>query len=552
MKQNGWTAGSGDGTSAAFVGLAAMVFFSLMVNLLAFAPPLLMLQIYERVLPTRSAPTLIALCLFFLAAWATGALLEIVRSRIAVRTGAGLSVRPGTAPDDGNAILRLSASPQILALADLPFTPVFAAALFAFDPLLGALSLAGLVALAGHGFVLQRVGRKVARTGAAHGSLGPLSGRAAQLVRAMGMGPALDRQQERQRRVAMADEAGRRELLCDLAVHGRSLRQLLQSAVLSLSAWLVIEEQLSAGAMIAASIIAARVFQPVEAIAAGWQVVGPALAALRRLPPTSHREEKIALPAEPICPVLEVRGLAFLGAPGGRGVSGLSFDLRPGHALGIIGPNGVGKSRLLDLLAGLEAPDAGSVHLAGRPVAALGTAERRTGIGYAGRPDIIFDATVAANIARLDDGADEAAIRAAAVRAGVHDRILRMSRSYDTQLSPAALADAAGLTRRLALARAVLGNPPAVYLDDPCAGLDGDGCATVARLVRAQKAAGGIAVLTARRAAEAPECDFLVALLPGGRFVLGPRHRVIEALSAQVDRSDPPRVAPATRSGALT
>ncbi|MCX7286909.1 MAG: type I secretion system permease/ATPase [Rhodobacterales bacterium] len=529
--------------------------FSALVNILMLTSPLYMLQVYDRVLASRSEETLVALSLLAAFLFLVMGVLDHSRGRIMARVGASLQAglearvhaaalrRLAVAPNDLaaqsavrdlDALARLWASPALVAMFDAPWTPLFLAALFVFHPLLGWVALAGGGVLIGVTLLNQR--RTEAPLAAAHLSImtaereAYAQRRSVETIAARGMaGPALSRWQGLRARgqregLAAADIAGRWSTVT------RTFRLVLQSAMLGLAAWLVLRHQVSGGAMVAASVLMGRALQPVEQAIGHWSVVTAARQARARLAvllsetPEPAPRTRIPRPRA----VLEVTGLSVV-PPGGTApvLRGVSFTLQPGQVMGVIGPSGSGKTTLARALVGAWAAAAGQVRLDGATLDQYDRAALGRWIGYLPQQIDLFDGTVAENIARLDACAPPDQLITAARSAAVHEMILRLPLGYDSPVSAQGAQLSGGQVQRIGLARALFGDPVLLILDEPNASLDSDGMAALNDAVRAAKAAGSVVLLMAHRPAALQECDLLLVLRDGAVAALGPRDAVL-------------------------
>ncbi len=536
----------------------AVVAFSAAMNLLLLTGPVYMVQVYGRVLPGGSVPTLAALSL--LAAFLFGllSLLDSARARIVARIGARLRDRleprvmasaldragrcPGDplaagAEEDLESLHRYFASAAPLALADLPWTPLFLVAATALHPLLGLAALGGTVMAVTLAWGQQHALRSpMAAAAAAAAQAARLSAslRAeAEAVRALGLAPPALARWRAARQVAMgralagADRAARFQAL------SRTLRLMLQSAVLGLGAWLVLRGALDGGAMMAASVLTGRALAPVEGAIGHWPLAERARSARARL----HR----LLVEEPGRPVpmalprpaarLEVSGLR-LARPGGGPplLDGLSFRLEPGQALGVIGPSGAGKTALARALAGIWPPSDGSIRLDDATLDRYPEATLAALLGYLPQRVTLLDGSIAENIARLAPGADPAGIAAAARAAGAHEMVLRLPQGYDTRVTAPGDALSGGQVQRIGLARALHGGPVMLLLDEPSAHLDAEGAEALNAALRAHKAGGGIAVVMTHRPAAIRDCELILALAGGRQRAFGPRAQVLREI----------------------
>ena len=529
--------------------------FSALVNVLMLTAPLYMLQVYDRVLVSRSEETLLALTLLMGFLFLVMGLLDHARGRIMARVGARLQDRLDArvltaafrrltvAPQDTaalaaqkdlDAIARFWASPVLLALFDAPWAPFFAAAIFVFHPWLGLLALGGGLVILGLSWLNQQ-GTEAPLQGA---NLAALSAERqaenlkadSELVQALGMSRAafarlkLRRDRALEAGLVASDLSGRYSVMI------RTFRLFLQSAMLGLAAWLVLRQELSAGAMIAASILMGRALQPVEQAVGQWPVVTRARQAKARLsdllaqtPPLPPRTE---LPRPRA--VLDVQGLTVV-PPGAATpvLRGLSFQLPPGQALGVIGPSGSGKSSLARALTAVWRPAAGRIRLDGATLGQYDPDALGACIGYLPQRVTLFDGTIADNIARLQAGADPAGIIAAAKAAAAHEMILKLPEGYDTQVASIGSRLSGGQVQRIGLARALYGDPVLLILDEPNSNLDNDGSNALNQAIRTAKARGASVLIMAHRPAAIQECDLLLVMNDGAAAGFGPRDAVL-------------------------
>ncbi|NTT87797.1 type I secretion system permease/ATPase [Tabrizicola fusiformis] len=535
--------------------LAAVGLFSVAINILLLTGPLYMLQVYDRVLASRSEATLVALSLLVAFLFITMGVLEYSRGRILARIGAQLQDRldyqvfsaahrrlvqaPGdpaalAAQRDLEALQRFWASPVVSALFDAPWTPLFLAAIFVFHPMLGWLSLGGGALLVALTWLNQRVtGPAMRRVNAysleAERRAEDLKSSSATLL-ALGMTGSAFARWSAMRRDALAEAMSAADRGGTFGALTRTLRMGLQSAVLGLGAWLVLRNELSAGAMIAGSILMGRCLQPIEQMIGQWGVVTRALEGHQRLagllgrcPPEAPR---IDLPR----PAARIEALNLTVFPPGEQTAvlrGVSFRMEPGQAIGVIGPSGAGKSSLARALTGIWPAAGGTVRLDGATPDQFGPDRLGRLIGYLPQSVALFDGTIAENIARLDPNPDSAAVVAAAQRAAAHEMIKRLPQGYETRVSALAGRLSGGQLQRIGLARALYGNPVFLVLDEPNSNLDNDGTVALNTAIREQKAAGGGVLIMAHRPAAIQECDMLLVLEEGVRRAFGPRDQVL-------------------------
>lgn len=538
--------------------LVSAVIFSMFVNLLMLTGPLYMLQVYDRVLGSRSEPTLIALSGLVIFLFLVMGLLDHARGRVLARIGARLQARldrrvfeaavarAGVAPGDPLAasaqrdLLALQqfwTSPVSAALIDMPWTPVFLAAIFIFHPMMGWLAVGGGAVLVALALLNQRLGKApILEANAAAAAAEQQADRLkseAELLRAMGMTGAAFTRWSVARTGALAASMQSSDLAGSFASLTRTLRLFLQSAILGLGAWLVLRGEMSAGAMIAGSIVMGRALAPVEQAIGQWAIL------TRAREGRTHLEQLLSLqppePARTALPrpraLLEVEGLAVI-LPGSPNpvLQGISFRLEPGQALGIIGPSGAGKSTLGRAIVGALRPVAGKIRLDGAELTQFDPAVLGGHIGYLPQNVTLFDATVAENIARLAPEPDDAGVVAAARAAAAHEMILRLPRGYDTRLTPAGSQLSGGQVQRVGLARALYGNPVLLVLDEPNSNLDNEGSQALNAAIRKLKSEGGSVIVIAHRPAAIQECDMLLMLEEGQRRAFGPRDEVLRGM----------------------
>jgi len=313
----------------------------------------------------------------------------------------------------------------------------------------------------------------------------------------------------------------------------RFLRLSVQSVILGLGAYLVIERQATAGAMFAASLLLGRALQPVEQIVASWRNLVSARSAYLRigdlLEATPLRQDRVEMPRA--SGRLNVEGLTYFPAPGARPIlRNVSFRIEAGEVLGIIGPSGSGKSTLCRQLVGVLAPSAGSVRIDGAELAHYSRSSLGRQLGYLPQDIELFADTVAANIGRFQF-ADSGAIVAAAQLAGVHELVLRLSDGYETQVGESGMALSGGIRQRIALARAVFGNPSLVVLDEPSSNLDAEGDAALADCIVKLKKSQTTAIIVSHRPSTMAVVDKILLLRDGIVDAFGSRAEILPRLT---------------------
>lgn len=530
--------------------------FSGVSNLLMLVPPLYMMQVYDRVLTSRNDMTLFMLTLIALGFYLLGSLLEWVRGQVMIRMSCGMDERLGRRlfeaaftrnlqQQDANpaqvlndlATLRQFMTGQgLIALLDAPWLPLFVGVAFLFHPWFGLLATGGAVLLFGLGIwneLATRAGMAEANQlslASARYLNGTLQN--AEVIRALGMLPALrERWHDLQQRMiaaqaASSDRGGRINAMT------RFVRIALQSLSLGLGALLVLDDQISAGMMIATSILLGRALAPVELAIGSWRQLGNARTSYQRLntlladfPPPPAR-----LPLPPPRGQLSVEQLAVLppGAPK-TVLNGIHFRLEPGQALAIIGPSASGKSSLARVLVGIWPATRGAVRLDGAELDQWSSEALGPYLGYLPQNIELFDGTIAENIARFGE-ADPQRVIEAAQMAGIHEMILRFPKGYDSPVGPGGVNLSGGQKQRIGLARALYGEPKLVVLDEPNAHLDDSGEAALLQAVQRLKAAGSTVIMVSHRQSVLAVVDRLLVLRDGLQQVFGPTAEVLKAL----------------------
>ena len=543
--------------------------FSAIINLLYIAPTLYMLQVYDRVVPTRGVTTLGFLTFLLLVTIGTLAALETMRTRILVRASARLEravVRPilsatlsrqlgARAPQamrDFDSFRQTVTGPGILALFDAPWTLVYVALCFLLHPLIGTMAVVGSGALIGLTVMTERIVRP--RLEAANKAASwfyasqSQSAAANDMIRAMGMQEAVVLRHERERQSVTGLQAEASFTAGRFVGMTKFIRLALQSLALGAAAWLAVGQQISAGAIFAASLLIARAMSPIEQALGSWRQLAEAHNAYGSLQSLlaqcTNETPRTQLPA----PVgrLAVEGITVFGPSKELPIlHGVSFNLNPGQVLGLVGPSGGGKTTLVRTLVGALVPGQGQVRLDGADIADWDPDRLGRHMGYMPQDVALMQGTVKQNICRFRDllGEDPAVIDAKAVAAaqsaGAHEMILKLPMGYDTVLDWGGRGLSLGQAQRVALARAIYDEPQLVALDEPNAHLDGEGEAMLLRALQEMKARGAAVVLVAHRSSMLEVMDELL-VLSGGRVAHhGPRDEILRKLAPPPQKSIP-------------
>ncbi|MCB1334806.1 MAG: type I secretion system permease/ATPase [Roseivivax sp.] len=532
-----------------FVGI-----FSFVVNMLMLTGPIYMLQVYDRVLGSRSEATLLALTVIVAFLYGMMGLLDYVRGRVMARVAARFQAKLDTRvfeavmrraaikPDELSAsglrdlesVQRLLSSPVLLSIFDIPWTPFFLVGIMAFHPWLGYLAIIGggfLIAVtAVNQFVTKNPTLKSNVTTMRANAIADQIRGEAEMVQSMGMRDAAFRRWHLARTESLRSQISSADLVGTFSSLTKTFRLFLQSAMLGLGAYLVLQQEMSPGAMIAGSILMGRALSPIEMSIGQWPLVQAGRKGwsnlqqlLTEVPPELPRT---ALPRPRA--KLEVQQLTVV--PPGEQQAALrivSFNLDPGKALGVIGPSGAGKSTLARALTGVWRPAGGKIRLDGATLDQYGSADLGRHIGYLPQRVTLFEGTIAENIAKLSENPDPEKIVTAAKKAAAHDMILKLPDGYDTRVSAAGGRLSGGQMQRIGLARAMYGDPVLLVLDEPNSNLDNEGSEAVNAAIRQMKKEGKSVLIMAHRPAAIKECDMLLMLEGGARVAFGPKEEVL-------------------------
>ncbi|MCE8538050.1 type I secretion system permease/ATPase [Ruegeria pomeroyi] len=531
--------------------------FSFFANLLMLTGPLYMLQVYDRVLGSRSEQTLVALSLLVVFLYGVMGILDYTRGRVMSRAGArfqealdqrvfdAMVRRSAVAQDpvaqtglaDLESVQRFIASPVAMAIFDMPWTPIFLFAIAIFHPWLGLLAVVGgalLIAITGFNQLFSRkpaLHAAIANNRAS--KMGDEIRTEAETIQSMGMRGAAFGRWRKARLASLNDGLTAGDVMGRFSTLTKTLRLFLQSAMLGLGAYLVLQGEVTPGAMIAASILMGRALAPVEMMVNQWQVVQRALKGwsglselLEKVPPENKRMDLPKPKAK-----LDVQSLTVVPPGDTRAqLKTVSFTVQPGQAVGVIGPSGSGKSTLARALTGVWRPAGGTVRLDGAALDQYDADVLGQHIGYLPQRVQLFEGTIAENIARLSGTPDPEKVVAAATKAAVHEMILQLPDGYDTHITAGGGRLSGGQMQRVGLARALYDDPVIVILDEPNSNLDNEGSVALNKAIRSLKEAGKSVLIMAHRPAAIAECDMLLVLDHGTRVAFGPKDKVLREM----------------------
>lgn len=539
------------------IALIAVAGASFIVNLLMLVGPLFMLQVYDRVLPSRSLSTLIGLLTIAVMLLLIQAAVDVLRSRLLARMGEAFdqSVRgsifdcvqhqalakPGT---DGLQNIRdldtmrgfISGS-GIVAACDLPWTPLYIIVCTLFHPWMGLAVACGAVLLAVITWASETFSRHPTQAlvglASARRSVAETVFNHAEVVHALGMSRRMGELWSERTDTFLDGQRLTADLTGGFGSASRFLRMILQSGVLALGAWLVINQQATPGVMLAATILSIRALAPIELAIANWRSFIAARASFERL-----CDALAALPMKPV-PVdlprpkrqLRVNSVS-LAVPRAEGLvlHDASFVLQAGNAVAVVGPSGSGKSTLARALVGIVPPVRGVIRIDGAALAQWNSIALGESIGYLPQDVALFRGTVAQNISRFTAAPDAEHLLAAAQQAGVHDLVLRLPNGYETEVGEGGLMLSGGQRQRIALARALYGEPFLVVLDEPNSNLDSEGERALVRAIAGVRQRGGIVVVVAHRPALLAVVDHMLVLNEGRQQAFGKTDAVLPLL----------------------
>ncbi|WP_298821945.1 type I secretion system permease/ATPase [uncultured Roseibium sp.] len=546
---------------SAFWGVAIVSF---VINILMLTGPVFMLQVYDRVLASGSVPTLVVIGVLAIVLYLFYGLLEGVRSRILSRLGQrvdarlsgivyrvsnSLPVRLGKKAaklrpvQDLDTVRQFLSGPGPAAIFDIPWLPLYLGIVFLFHPLLGIVGAAGaliITILIGLNELMSRGPSEDAAGQAGKRSAEVEIGqRNSEVVTAMGMQSALTSKWDDQNNEYLSTQRRAADRTGVFGTAIKTIRFVLQSAILGVGAWLAIQQEITPGVMIAASIMTSRALSPIEQAVAQWRGFVASRQALKRLREVlliaDDEPEKMDLPI----PTQKLKAEQVFCGPFGEAmpfVQNISLELSAGDGLGIIGPSGSGKSTFARALVGATPSLKGVVRFDGSELGQWPSAKRGDFIGYLPQDLQLFDGTIAENIARFNAEASSEKIIEAAKLADVHDLIVSLPDGYNTVIGRSGRLLSAGQRQRIALARALYGNPFLVVLDEPNSNLDAEGEGALTNAIKAMRDKGSIVVVIAHRPSAIATVDKILCLKEGKMVGFGPKEDVLKQVVQPVPR----------------
>jgi PrtD family type I secretion system ABC transporter len=529
--------------------------FSGMSNILMLTGAIFMLEVYDRVLPSRSIPTLLGISALAIGLYAALGLLDLIRGRLLVRVGSsldytisprvydalvGLPLKAGNRGDGLQSLRDLDSVRSFLsgagpiALFDLPWMPLYLAICFGFHYLIGITALVGAIVLCGLTILTEiftrEPGRRMVSLGQSRNNLAEASRRNAEALVAMGMAGRIAARWHEANREYIESHRQASDIASSFSSTSKVLRMILQSAVLAVGAYLVINQEATAGIIIAGSILSARALAPVDMAIANWKNFVAARQSWGRLNQLLAVFPPVALPMQLELPrkTISVESVSVV-PPGDKRlvVSDVTFSLKAGDGLGIIGPSGSGKSCLARLLVGVWTPARGRVRLDGATSDQWSADLLGAHVGYLPQDVELMEGTIAQNISRFAARPSPEAVVAAAKNAGVHEMILNFPEGYDTQIGDQGTRLSAGQAQRIALARALYGDPFLIVLDEPNSNLDAEGDEALSRAIHGIRARNGIVIVVAHRQSAISGVGFILAMNKGRLVEFGPKEEIL-------------------------
>ncbi len=559
------------------IGIAV---FSGIINLLMLSGSLYMLQVYDRVIPSRNLATLFGLSLMVLLAYLMQGYFEALRARMLCRVATlfdlGLQeaihnalatlplrgVKPAAMQQplrDLDQVRAFMSSMGPTAFLDMPWIPIFLLGLFLFHPAIGMTALIGTITIVAMTVLTERLSRGAAKaateSSAQRQVLADATQRNAEVIRALGMTDRFRARWSRSNERYLRENIRASDLFATLGSGAKVLRYVLQSGMLGVGAYLVVADKASGGIMIASSIMMGRALAPVEVALSSWKQLVAARQGIARLREICRVTARPALPAVALarpCRELSVQQLT-VAAPGTDTpiVSNVSFSLKAGTGLALLGASASGKTSLSKALVGIWPAKDGTVRLDGAAIDQWRNEDLGRHVGYLPQDVALFEGTIAENICRFDERATSEAILRAAQIAGVHDIILRLPNGYSTQIGQGGLSLSAGQRQRIGLARAVYGDPFLVVLDEPNANLDTDGENALSRAIQILRHNKSIVIVISHRPSDIAALDMALVLYEGRSIAFGSCQEIFARVSAsrgqaaaRMQAQPAPKVAP--------
>ncbi len=516
----------------------AVVFFSFFVNLLMLTVPIYLLQLYDRVIPNRSTDTLIFLTILAVAALITLSVLDAVRSSILMRIGAWLDKRMSShiisatvkrslrkekpssvrVLNDLATLRNFCSEPTLLTILDLPWSPIFTVVLFLLHPVIGTITLIGLILLAGLAILNEYLSRSLVKD--SEDSTNQLTSYAASVIKnsdvieALGMRGNFLKQWNKKNQASLAYQAQFVSKTGWITTTAKFIRFALQVSVVFSAAWLIMNNELTGGAMMASVLLMRRAIAPMERAISSWKSVLRARNALKQvsyrldIAPTLKSYPSLAKPSGS----LTIEKLTYAYSRNAKPVLyKINFEIVPGKSLGIGGQTAAGKSTLARLLVGIAKPTSGHVRFGGIDITQWDSDERGPYIGFLPQDIELFAGTFRQNIARMEEGNIEAVIEAAKI-AGVHNMIVQFPKGYETEIGDSGAFLSGGQRQRIALARAAYRNPKLVVLDEPEANLDKEGREALIKAIEKLKQKKSMVILISHHSSMLNLMDNIIML----------------------------------------
>jgi ATP-binding cassette, subfamily C, type I secretion system permease/ATPase len=559
--------------------MVGIAIFSGVVNVLMLSGSLYMLQVYDRVIPSRNVATLLGLSLIVLFAYLVQGYFDALRARMLCRVAtlfdAGLQrsihtalatlplrgVKPMLMQQplrDLDQIRTFMSGMGPTAFLDMPWIPIFLVALFLFHPAIGMTALIGTIAIIAMTLLTERMSRGAAKAAmdcsAQRQVLADATQRNAEVIRALGMTNRFAARWSFANERYLQQNIRATDVYANLGSGAKVLRYVLQSGLLGIGAYLVVADRASGGVMIASSIMMGRALAPVETALGAWKQLVAARQGIARL--REICKVTAAPPPPPVvlprpCRELSVKDL-FVSAPGTTKpiVSNISFSLKAGMGLALLGASASGKTSLSRALVGIWPPQHGVIRLDGAALDQFGDHLGQY-IGFLPQDVALFDGTVAENICRFDEVASSEAILKAAQIAGVHELILRLPEGYSTRIGEGGMSLSAGQRQRIGLARAVFGDPFLVVLDEPNANLDADGEGALTRAIQTLRRSQCIVIVISHRPSALAALDMAMVLYEGKTIAFGPCAEIFARVRSAATKPPPAAKAAARPRAAM-